>query len=127
MYFFLVRKPFFGSTILYFSYFLLHKYLPIVVGVSSDSTVFIWDRATGALREVMYHHRASVWGIRIQDNWIITGSMDGTISVVDVETLKLRKHFLAHENEWGSKYKISLKIVYYILTNLRICFCHACF
>ena len=75
----------------------------------------------------MYHHRASVWGIRIQDNWIITGSMDGTISVVDVETLKLRKHFLAHENEWGSKYKISLKIVYYILTNLRICFCHACF
>ena len=79
-------------------------YLPLVVGVSSDSTVFIWDRTTGALREVMYHHRASVWGIRIQDNWIITGSMDGTISVVDIETLKLRKHFLAHENEWGSKY-----------------------
>ena len=84
-------------------------YLPIVVGVSSDSTVFIWDRSTGALREVMYHHRASVWGIRIQDNWIITGSMDGTISVVDIETLQLKKHFLAHENEWGSKYKTSIK------------------
>ena len=91
------------------------------MGVSSDSTIFIWDRATGALREVMYHHRASVWGIRIQDNWIVTGSMDGSISVVDIETLKLRKHFVAHENEWGSKYKTyNLQF-----TNRYLYFCYA--
>ena len=76
-----------------------------MVGVSSDSTVCIWDRATGTLREVFYHHRASVWGIRIQDDYIITGSMDGTIALIDIETLQIRKHFMAHENEWGSKYK----------------------
>ena len=106
--YFFLEKPLFGASFCTLRTF-FNTYLPIVVGVSSDSTVFIWDRATGALREVMYHHRASVWGIRIQDNWIITGSMDGTISVVDIETLQLKKHFLAHENEWGSKYKTSIK------------------
>ena len=102
---------FFGQAffvVVLFCTFCTFFHIPIVVGVSSDSTIFIWDRATGALREVMYHHRASVWGIRIQDNWIVTGSMDGTISVVDIDTLKLYKHFLAHENEWGSKYKTYL-------------------
>ena len=54
--------------------------------------------------EVFYIHRASVWGVRIQDNYIVTGSMDGTIAVIDAETLVIKKHFVAHENEWGSKY-----------------------
>ena len=31
--------------------------------------------------------------------------MDGTIAVIDAETLNIKKHFVAHENEWGSKYK----------------------
>ena len=54
---------------------------------------------------MFYIHRASVWGVRIQDNYIVTGSMDGTIAVIDAETLNIKKHFVAHENEWGSKYK----------------------
>ena len=53
--------------------------------------------------EVFYIHRASVWGVKIQDNYIVTGSMDGTIAVIDAETLVIKKHFVAHENEWGSK------------------------
>ena len=57
------------------------------------------------LPDVFYIHRASVWGVRIQDNYIVTGSMDGTIAVIDAETLNIKKHFVAHENEWGSKYK----------------------
>jgi len=73
----------------------------IVVGVSSDSTVCVWDRRNGKLKEVFYHHRASVWGVRIQDGYIITGSMDGFIAVIDAKTLQIKKHFLAHENEWG--------------------------
>ena len=44
-----------------------------------------------------------MWGVRIQDNYIVTGSMDGTIAVIDAETLVIKKHFVAHENEWGSK------------------------
>lgn len=58
--------------------------------------------------EVFYHHRASVWGVRIQGDYIVTGSMDGTISVIDVATLQIKKHFLAHENEWGSKFVLQL-------------------
>jgi len=73
----------------------------IIVGVSSDSTICVWNRKTGDLREVFYIHRASVWGVRIQDNCIVTGSMDGTIAVIDAETLVIKKHFVAHENEWG--------------------------
>ena len=52
----------------------------------------------------MYIHQASVWGVRIQDGFIITGSMDGTIAVIDIKTLGTKKHFKAHENEWGSEY-----------------------
>ena len=79
-----------------------------VVGVSSDSTVCVWDRRNGQLKEVFYHHRASVWGVRIQNGYIITGSMDGFIAVIDAKTLQIKKHFLAHENEWGSEYWNSL-------------------
>ena len=54
--------------------------------------------------DVFYIHRASVWGVKIQDGYIVTGSMDGTIAVIDAETLEIKKHFMAHENEWGSKF-----------------------
>ena len=53
--------------------------------------------------DVFYHHRASAWGIKIQDNYLITGSMDKTISLINLSTLKVEKHFLAHEDEWGGK------------------------
>ena len=53
--------------------------------------------------EVFYHHRASVWGIRIQDGYIVTGSMDGTIALIEVASMQIKKHFMAHHNEWGSK------------------------
>ena len=57
--------------------------------------------------EVFYHHRGSVWGVRIQDDFLLTGSMDGTISVIHIPTLTLKKHFLAHEDEWGGECSIS--------------------
>ena len=63
----------------------------------------IWNNYY-SLPDVLYIHRASVWGVRIQDGYIVTGSMDGTIAVIDVETLNTKKHFKAHETEWGSKY-----------------------
>ena len=53
--------------------------------------------------DVFYHHRASAWGIKIQDNYLITGSMDKTISLINLLTLKVEKHFIAHEDEWGGK------------------------
>ena len=56
--------------------------------------------------DVFYHHRASAWGIKIQDNYLITGSMDKTISLINLLTLKVEKHFLAHEDEWGGKLKL---------------------
>jgi len=40
-------------------------------------------------------------GVRIQDNFIVTGSMDGTIALIEISTMQIKKHFLAHENEWG--------------------------
>ena len=54
--------------------------------------------------DVFYHHRASVWGIKIQDNYLITGSMDKTISLINLNTLVVEKHFIAHEDEWGGKF-----------------------
>ncbi len=74
-----------------------------VVGVSGDSTVCVWNRNTGEFKDVFYHHRASVWGLRVQDGFAVTGSMDGTISVIELgETPRLLKHFLAHSaSSWG--------------------------
>ena len=57
--------------------------------------------------DVFYHHRASAWGIKIQDNYLITGSMDRTISLINLSTLKVEKHFLAHEDEWGGQLILS--------------------
>ena len=57
----------------------------------------------GGLLDVLYHHRASVWGIKIQGNFLITGSMDKTISLINLETMQVEKHFIAHEDEWGGK------------------------
>ena len=55
-----------------------------------------------SLSDVLYHHRASVWGLRIVDNFAITGSMDGTISLIELSNRQVRKHFLAHaDTEWG--------------------------
>ena len=100
-------------------YFLFYLYA--VVGVSSDSTVCVWDRRTGQLKEVFYHHRASVWGVRIQDGYIVTGSMDGFIAVIDAKTLQIKKHFLAHENEWGSKYlTLIFTYFYFKLSNFNM-------
>ena len=53
--------------------------------------------------DVMYHHSVAVWGVRIQDDVIITGSMDGMIAVIDIATRVIQRHFLAHEDEWGGK------------------------
>ena len=53
---------------------------------------------------MFYHHRASAWGIKIQDNYLITGSMDRTISLINLRTLMVEKHFIAHEDEWGGRY-----------------------
>ena len=65
--------------------------------------LFKWSHLKLWLPEVFYHHRASVWGVRIQGNYIVTGSMDGTIALIDIESLTIKKHFLAHENEWGGR------------------------
>ena len=51
--------------------------------------------------DVFYHHRASVWGVKIQDNYLITGSMDKTISLINLQSMMVEKHFIAHEDEWG--------------------------
>ena len=53
--------------------------------------------------DVFYHHRASVWGVKIQDNYLITGSMDKTISLINLQSMMVEKHFIAHEDEWGGK------------------------
>ena len=53
--------------------------------------------------DVLYHHRGSVWGVSIQGDFIFTGSMDGTIAAIHIPTLTLKKHFLAHEDEWGGE------------------------
>ena len=107
-----------------------------MAGVSSDSTVCVWDRKNGDLKgiyflipslytitrfntrlsicisnvdelsyltDVFYHHRASVWGVKIQDNYLITGSMDKTISLINLQSMIVEKHFIAHEDEWGGK------------------------
>ena len=55
------------------------------------------------LTDVFYHHRASVWGVKIQDNYLITGSMDKTISLINLQSMMVEKHFIAHEDEWGGK------------------------
>ena len=55
------------------------------------------------LTDVFYHHRASVWGVKIQDNYLITGSMDKTISLINLQSMIVEKHFIAHEDEWGGK------------------------
>ena len=95
----------------------------IVVGVSTDSTVCIWERSSGKIKgkqrrlnidklpnrrdrhfsDVFFHHRASVYGVALlPDGSVATGSMDGTISVIDGATLTVKKHFLAHdEGGWG--------------------------
>ena len=53
--------------------------------------------------DVFFHHRASVYGVALlPDGSVATGSMDGTISVIDGATLTVKKHFLAHdEGGWG--------------------------
>ena len=56
--------------------------------------------------EIFYYHRASAWGISILETSLITGSMDGTIGVIDLNNMKLVKHFKAHDDEWGGEYKI---------------------
>ena len=53
---------------------------------------------------MFYYHRASAWGISILDDNLITGSMDGTIGVIDLKRMKLVKHFKAHDDEWGGEY-----------------------
>ena len=53
------------------------------------------------ISETFRYHEASAWGISIQGNTLITGSMDGTIGVIDLEQMKLLKHFKAHDDEWG--------------------------
>ena len=95
----------------------------IVVGISTDSTVCIWNRHSGIIRgkkkkrddlaskkrreiffsDVFFHHRASVYGVAIlSDGSVATGSMDGTISIIDGRTLTVKKHFMAHDEEgWG--------------------------
>ena len=52
-----------------------------------------------------------MYGIAIRGGNVITGSIDGTIVVIDVETRQVRKHFLAHDTEeWGGKGYYSYKI-----------------
>ena len=53
--------------------------------------------------DVLYHHRASVWGVKITDENVVTGSMDGTIAVIDANSREVKRHFLAHEDEWGGE------------------------
>ena len=53
------------------------------------------------LTEMFYHHRASAWGISIVGSKLITGSMDGTIGVIDLNRMELVRHFKAHDDEWG--------------------------
>ena len=53
---------------------------------------------------MFYHHRASVWGVRIEGCFVVTASMDGTIALIDVETRQIVKHFMAHEEEWGGEF-----------------------
>ena len=51
--------------------------------------------------DILYHHRASVWGLRIQDSLVVTGSMDRTVVLVDPRKTEVIRHFVAHDNEWG--------------------------
>ena len=53
--------------------------------------------------DVFFHHRASVYGVAIlADGSVATGSMDGTISIIDGGTMTVKKHFMAHDEEgWG--------------------------
>jgi hypothetical protein len=52
---------------------------------------------------VFYHHRASVWGVSLRRDYVITGSMDGTISLIDLKSMTVKKHFMAHQGDWGGK------------------------
>ena len=56
--------------------------------------------------DTLYHHRASVWVLRLEGGLAFTGSMDGTVAIVEVEEGRRRgrrvvRHFVAHESEWG--------------------------
>ncbi len=100
----------------------------LVVGASTDSTVCFWDRRSGkhlgilwfwwsllstvrttynekkrSFLDTLYHHRGSVWGLRLRRPSVVTASMDRTVAVVDAETRILLRHFVAHRNEWGGE------------------------
>ena len=45
--------------------------------------------------------------------------MDGFIAVIDAKTLQIKKHFLAHENEWGSEYYLGEILKFEINLNLN--------
>ncbi len=79
---------------------ILHDYVPttdlLIINITPLS-----DPLPSLNLDVLYHHRASVWGLRIVGDSIVTGSMDGTIAVVNIAVLQVVKHFLAHEDEWG--------------------------
>ncbi len=43
-----------------------------------------------------------MWGLRLEGGIAFTGSMDGTVAIVEVEEgRRLARHFVAHESEWG--------------------------
>ena len=72
----------------------------VIVGISDDSTMMVWSME-GALLKQFYHHRASVYGLVVTTLFAVTGSMDGIMSIIDLERLEIMKSWQAEENNWG--------------------------
>ena len=71
-----------------------------IVGISDDSTVMVW-RLSGELVAEYFHHRASVYGLVVTEQYAVTGAMDGIMSLIDMKTRTVEKIWSAEDPQWG--------------------------
>lgn len=67
-----------------------------IVSCSKDTSIRIWDRATGELIRVITAHRGPVNAVQLKDNVIVSASGDTFIKMWNIETGECIREFEGH-------------------------------
>jgi F-box/WD-40 domain protein MET30 len=78
---------------------------------SLDSTIKIWDFATGTLLQTLFGHSGGVWGVHADTIRIVSCSNDGAIKIWDIETGKCIHTIDSHSGPIHSLWLSETKLI----------------
>lgn len=73
-----------------------------VISSGGDGCVILWDVSSGSILTKIKQHASCVWSVDVRDPYLVTGSMDHSAKLIDLNVGRARRAFRAHVDSVNS-------------------------